>query len=123
VTPADFALLQRLKDVRPNRMKDYLGLLANVNRRAAARSNLISEACWTTAAQPTGEGPGSQEFFGGSRTVAMSHLLFGIDLSPLTEVLHRHMQRREQDPDFDPNSDEAQAEREAAARRGTGEKP
>lgn len=124
VCSADLETLQRLKDVRPNKLTDYQGLLAHVNRRAASRSDLVSEACWTALVAPDQEGVIVSEFFdpqGGNRVPSLEMMLHGLDLTPMSRVFSEQAERSRRDPTFDMNSAEATAEREAAAGWGTGE--
>jgi hypothetical protein len=125
VTPDDLETMKKLRNVHPKHLEDYCGMLAHVNQRAAERSDWISESCWTAFYTPESEGLQAREFFADeaneeAAVMSMSHMLFGIDVGPMMEHLHREA-RRMGDPTYDPNSDEARAEGDAAARRGTGE--
>jgi hypothetical protein len=94
VRPEDMTLLDRISTRRPKRPIDYRRLMAEINRRASKQrpfGKLISEACVTAYIPPAGA-PFELEthWWGLTRPSAdrqIPSLLFGIDLTEITQVL------------------------------------
>jgi hypothetical protein len=112
VSAAQLDLLDRQLDVIPRKPFDHMNLLASVNRRVAATDQTVSPFCnvaFLNGDQRTE--PASHAFVEHRETVpfAMPHLLFGIDISYITEQFHRQseafMRGDAPAPDFNPDPD------------------
>jgi hypothetical protein len=107
-----FATMQHHLSVRSTRATEHMGLLAAINRRAAARDRLVSPAshvAFISARRPTPGASGGRfasqsrtyTFRGESAPIAMPFLLAGVDLTPMmlfTQRLLEATKRGEQPP-------------------------
>ena len=128
ITDDDRTLLKRITQRRPKRPEDYSQLLAAIHRRAKhskhSKRRTISEQCTTTFMPPSGDGiqtnihwtpPGKPLF------PVVPSLLYGVDLTELSEVHAREFYARKAGQPLD----EAELSQlfEEAGRRSTERSP